>query len=175
MRCKRCNSKNLSSKHSQSIWIGYLLAFVFVYYGFHSGVVMNILITLSIGAVIFFVYKKWINKKYNCNDCEKTGLRVGLINSIFVNKISIIHLIGFCLFIFIGCQSKNGNNPSYHQGEPVILKKEYSLLPGICMYTYEGYGRKETFEDKCNKYSVGDKLGGNMPSIGNDTLNKRNK
>jgi len=105
-------------------------------------------------------------------NAKKAGQKVNLINSIFFKTTinSIIYLIGLCLFIFIGCQSKNENNPNYHQGEPVILKKEYSLIPGVCMYTYEGYGRKETFEDKCDKYSVGDKLGGNMQSIEQDTL-----
>lgn len=43
------------------------------------------------------------------------------------------------------------------------------------MYTYEGYGRKETFEDKCDKYSVGDKLGGNMQAIEKDTLKTESK
>jgi hypothetical protein len=75
----------------------------------------------------------------------------------------------FVLFILLGCNSSGGSD-NYHQGEPVIFKKEYSLLPGICMYTYEGYGRKETFEDKCDKYSVGDKLGGNMQAKEQDTL-----
>jgi hypothetical protein len=107
---------------------------------------------------------------------KQAGQRVDLINQTFFKTTSspVIYLIGLCLFIFIGCQSKNENKPTYHQGEPVILKKEYSLIPGVCIYTYEGYGRKETFEDKCDKYSVGDKLGGNMPSIVNDTLNKIN-
>jgi hypothetical protein len=69
MRCTRCDSKNISSKNSQSVWVGYLLAFVVVYYGFQSGDVMNILITLGIGAAIVFFYKKWINTDYYCNDC----------------------------------------------------------------------------------------------------------
>lgn len=81
------------------------------------------------------------------------------------NYIGILYL-----WTLLACNS-SGKNDNYLQGEPVILKKEYSLLPGICMYTYEGYGRKETFEDKCDKYSVGDKLGGNMQAIEQDTLN----
>lgn len=68
------------------------------------------------------------------------------------------------------CNTMNSND-SYHQGDPVILKKEYSLIPGICMYTYEGYGRKETFEDKCDKYSVGDQLGNSLKVLEKDTLN----
>ena len=83
-------------------------------------------------------------------------------------------IVIFVLFILQGCNS-SGRSDNYHQGEPVILKKEYSLLPGICMYTYEGYGRKETFEDKCDKYSVGDKLGGNMQAIEQDTLETEHK
>jgi hypothetical protein len=78
----------------------------------------------------------------------------------------------------LGCSSlviPRKKNDNYYQGEPVILKKEYSLLTGICMYTYKGYGRKETFEDKCDKYSVGDKLGGSMQAMEQDTLNSENK
>lgn len=70
MRCIRCNSKNVNSSTSQSVWIGYLLAFLIVYYGFQSGDVMTILITFGLGAAIVFFYKKWINKKYYCNDCD---------------------------------------------------------------------------------------------------------
>jgi hypothetical protein len=80
----------------------------------------------------------------------------------------------FLMFALCSCESI-GTSKQYHQGEPVILKKEHSLIPGICMFTYEGYGRKETFEDKCEKYSVGDKLGGNMQSIEQDTLKTRNE
>lgn len=70
MRCTRCNSKNVSIKNSQSVWVGYLLALLIVYYGFQSGDVMTILITFGLGAAIVFFYKKWINKKYYCNDCD---------------------------------------------------------------------------------------------------------
>lgn len=83
--------------------------------------------------------------------------------------------IGILFFWMLLACNSSGKNDNYHQGDPVILKKEYSLLPGICMYTYEGYGRKETFEDKCDKYSVGDKLGGNMQAIEKDTLKTESK
>ncbi len=33
-------------------------------------------------------------------------------------------------------------------------------MTGTCIYTYEGYGREEWFEDDCDKYSVGDTLKG---------------
>ena len=91
---------------------------------------------------------------------KKAGLRLGLNTITYSDNESIIKLKGVFFFIvFMGCNSNNKENPMYYQGEPVIMKKEYSLIPGVCMYTYEGYGRKETFEDKCDKYSVGDKLG----------------
>jgi hypothetical protein len=80
------------------------------------------------------------------------------------------HLILLSILLS-GCQfSIKETNKNYYQGEPVILKKEYSLIPGVCTFTYEGYGRKETFEDKCDKYSVGEKLGGNFQSTENDTI-----
>lgn len=44
------------------------------------------------------------------------------------------------------------------KGEPTIVKKELSLVPGYCLYTYEGWGRREYFEDDCDKYNVGDVL-----------------
>jgi hypothetical protein len=80
-------------------------------------------------------------------------------------------VIIFFLFVVCSCNSTGGSD-SYRQGEPVILKKEYSLIPGICIFTYEGYGKRETFEDKCDKYSVGDKLGENMKDAEQDTLKK---
>lgn len=104
---------------------------------------------------------------------KKAGLTVGLIKHYFLpGKRSTAYLFGLVMLIFIGCGSNHENNPGYYQGEPVILKKEYSLIPGVCMYTYEGYGKKETFEDKCEKFSVGDKLGVDTQSITKDTLNK---
>lgn len=48
---------------------------------------------------------------------------------------------------------------NYNQGSPIIVKKVESFLPGKCIYTYEGYGRSEWFEDDCAKYSIGDTLG----------------
>ncbi len=45
----------------------------------------------------------------------------------------------------------------YSQGPPVIVDKSQSLN-GKATYTYEGYGRREDFEDDFDKYSVGDTL-----------------
>jgi hypothetical protein len=47
----------------------------------------------------------------------------------------------------------------YNPGPPIIVKKQMSFIPGKCLYTYEGYGREEMFDDDCDKYSVGDTLG----------------
>ena len=88
--------------------------------------------------------------------------------------LKIIVYLSF-IFILIITESCNGRSYKYHDGEPVILKKEYSLIPGVCVYTYVGYGRKETFEDKCDKYSVGDKLSGNKPSVEQDSINTKNE
>ena len=49
-------------------------------------------------------------------------------------------------------------NQSYNKGVPIIVKKQDSFSPGKCIYTYEGYGREEMFDDDCGKYSVGDTL-----------------
>lgn len=99
-------------------------------------------------------------------------------NKVFVNMVIKSKLLyGFKMIFYlslisvlISCESCNGSNNKYHDGEPLIIKKEYSLIPGICMYTYEGYGKKETFEDKCDKYSVGDKLGNNIHPTKKDTI-----
>jgi hypothetical protein len=56
-------------------------------------------------------------------------------------------------FILYSCKN------DYNKGNPVIIKKEQSLYPGKCIYTYEGYGIREWFDDDCDKYSVGDTLG----------------
>lgn len=48
--------------------------------------------------------------------------------------------------------------PKPLEGDPIIVKKEVSIVPGYCLYTYEGWGRREYFEDPCDKYNVGDKL-----------------
>lgn len=99
-----------------------------------------------------------------------------LFKSVIKSKLSYgLKMIVYLSFIFIliSCESCKGRSDKYHDGEPVIIKKEYSLIPGVCMYTYEGYGKKETFEDKCDKYSVGDKLGGSMQNTERDTLNTK--
>ena len=44
------------------------------------------------------------------------------------------------------------------EGDPIIVKKEVSLITGYCKYTYEGWGRRVYFEDPCDKYNIGDKL-----------------
>jgi hypothetical protein len=48
---------------------------------------------------------------------------------------------------------------SDYKGAPIIVQKQESMT-GTCIYTYEGYGREEWFEDDCDKYSVGDTLKG---------------
>ncbi len=68
----RCNSKNVSAQKSQSVWVGYVLAFLVAYFGFQTGSLSSIIITLGIGATIIIFYKKWINKKYYCNECKKS-------------------------------------------------------------------------------------------------------
>jgi hypothetical protein len=49
------------------------------------------------------------------------------------------------------------NERQYQKGAPIIVQKQKSMT-GSCLYTYEGYGREEWFEDECDKYSVGDTL-----------------
>lgn len=88
------------------------------------------------------------------------------LNKIMKCKKFVIILVPF---VVCSCDSMGGSD-RYREGEPVILKKEHSLIPGICMFTYEGYGKRETFEDKCDKYSVGDKLGESMQESEQDTL-----
>jgi hypothetical protein len=65
-----------------------------------------------------------------------------------MKKISILLIIP----LLISCEQ------SYHKGAPIIIKKQDSFIPGKCIYTYEGYGREEMFDDDCGKYSVGDTL-----------------
>lgn len=72
---------------------------------------------------------------------------------------NLIKILFLSLFLF-SCESrKEEDNNKYLKGEPVIVKKEVSMIPGYCIYHYEGWGRREYFEDKCDKYSIGDKLG----------------
>lgn len=59
--------------------------------------------------------------------------------------------------LFSSCSQKT-ENTEYLKGEPIILKKEVSIIPGYCIFHYEGWGRREYFEDKCDKYSIGDKI-----------------
>ncbi len=44
---------------------------------------------------------------------------------------------------------------NYREGRPVIVKKEQSLWPGQCRYAWEGYGKREYFDDECGKYDIG--------------------
>lgn len=65
----------------------------------------------------------------------------------------------FLVVLILGsCTTGTQSEKKYYEGEPIITKKEYSLIPGVCIYTWEGWGRRETFEDKCDKYSVGAKI-----------------
>jgi len=48
---------------------------------------------------------------------------------------------------------------SSYNGPPIIIQK-YKSLTGSCVYTYQGYGYEEWFEDECDKYEVGDTLKG---------------
>ena len=59
--------------------------------------------------------------------------------------------------LFSSCSQKT-ENTEYLKGEPIILKKGVSMIPGYCIFHYEGWGRREYFEDKCDKYSIGDKI-----------------
>jgi hypothetical protein len=77
MRCTRCNSNSVHLQNGQSVWIGYMIAIAFVGYGLKEGDVTSILLTFFIGAAIVFFYKKWVNKKYYCNDCEKSWTEGG--------------------------------------------------------------------------------------------------
>lgn len=52
-----------------------------------------------------------------------------------------------------------GKTKSDYKGAPIIVQKQESIT-GSCIYTYEGYGREDWFEDDCDKYSVGDTLKG---------------
>lgn len=66
-------------------------------------------------------------------------------------------LIIITLIIFSSCSQKT-ENTEYLKGDPIIVKKEVSMIPGYCIFHYEGWGRREYFEDKCDKYSIGDKI-----------------
>ena len=64
----------------------------------------------------------------------------------------ILTIILIC-FLVTSCKE-------YNKGVPVIVKRQQSLIPGKCIYTYEGFGREEMFDDDCGKYQVGDTLKG---------------
>jgi hypothetical protein len=68
-----------------------------------------------------------------------------------------IHLIYPVLLLIASCDAEK--NKSDNRGAPVIIQKQKSIT-GSCIYTYEGYGREEWFEDDCDKYEVGDTLKG---------------
>jgi hypothetical protein len=70
-----------------------------------------------------------------------------------MKKFIFITLLSIILF---SCNEKV--EKVYLQGNPIIVKKEVSMIPGYCIYHYEGWGRREYFEDKCDKYSIGDKI-----------------
>jgi len=70
-----------------------------------------------------------------------------------MKKFIFITLLSIILF---SCSEKV--EKVYLQGDPIIVKKEVSIIPGYCIYHYEGWGRREYFEDKCDKYSIGDKI-----------------
>ena len=65
------------------------------------------------------------------------------------------YLIATMLFFLFSCQH-------YNSGKPIIVKKERSLIPGIYLYTYDGYGKESYFEDSKDKYDVGDTIKGKL-------------
>ncbi len=65
--------------------------------------------------------------------------------------------ISSVLLILTSCDIEK--TKSDYRGAPIIVQKQESMT-GTCIYTYEGYGREEWFEDDCDKYSVGDTLKG---------------
>lgn len=67
--------------------------------------------------------------------------------------IRLAGMAALLLFALPACTTR-----TYRDGPPIIVKKQQSLLPGKCLYTYEGYGREEMFDDDCAKYNVGDTL-----------------
>lgn len=66
----------------------------------------------------------------------------------------------YIIIFFVGFLYSCDFNKQYNKGVPVIVNKQQSLIPGKCLYTYEGFGREETFDEECNKYQVGDTLRG---------------
>ena len=64
------------------------------------------------------------------------------------------------ILLFTSCDIEK--TKSEQKGAPIIVQKQRSMT-GTCIYTYEGYGREEWFEDDCDKYSVGDTLKGSSP------------
>lgn len=65
------------------------------------------------------------------------------------------YLFFIIIFSYFGC---NLEEKEYLQGDPIIVSKKYSLIPGVCNYEYEGWGRKGIFEDSCDKFTVGQQL-----------------
>jgi hypothetical protein len=64
-----------------------------------------------------------------------------------MKNILILLTIGL---IFTSCRD-------YRKGDPRIMTKD-KMLDGSCRYTWEGDGMRETFEDDCDAYKVGDKI-----------------
>ena len=76
-----------------------------------------------------------------------------------LNPVKLSKMKNILTFItFITFLSSCSEKPEYLKGEPIIVKKEISMIPGYCIFHYEGWGRREYFEDKCDKYSIGDKI-----------------
>jgi hypothetical protein len=63
----------------------------------------------------------------------------------------------FAVTFLLSCNE--GKVKSAYNGPPIIIQK-YKSLTGSCVYTYQGYGYEEWFEDDCDKYEVGDTLNG---------------
>lgn len=118
-----------------------------------------------------------VNYFFGLHLFQKTMIRLilfinryyGLAVARFTRLISLKQISFFTVLIVFSCLSCTQTEKEYKQGPAVIVKKEYSLIPGVCTYTYEGYGRLETFEDKCSKFEVGDTLKG---SNNKDTTKK---
>lgn len=44
---------------------------------------------------------------------------------------------------------------NYREGRPVVVKKTKNIFPNSCRFAWEGYGKREYFDDDCDKYDIG--------------------
>lgn len=81
MRCKKCNSGNVSQEKKRSVFMGYFLGGIGIISAFlkllTGGDFFTAVVIIIISSLIILFYKKWTAIQYDCNNCGHSWTSTG--------------------------------------------------------------------------------------------------